>query len=42
MQLFVVRGGIVDQAQEAKPFLMTVTLLAQADYFAIEGIESRE
>jgi len=42
MQLLVIGCGIVHEAQETKPFEMPVTLLAQADYFAIEGIESRE
>src|SRR5947208_54467 len=42
MQLLVFGGGIVNQSQKAKPFLMPMTLLAEADYFAIQGIESSE
>ena len=42
MQLLVIGCGIVHQTQEAKPFLMPVTVLAQADDSAVEGVESRE
>jgi len=40
MQRLVIGRGIVNQAQETKPFLMPVTFLAKADYFAIEGIRA--
>src|SRR5439155_14105609 len=42
MELFVIGGSIVDQPQEVKPLRMAVTLLAQADYFAVQSIEGGE
>src|SRR5579872_5010670 len=42
MELFVCRCGIVYQSEETTPFLMPVTLLAQADDFSVKRIESCE
>jgi hypothetical protein len=40
MQLFVLGRGIVHQPQEVDSLLMPVPLLAQADRFSIQSVES--
>src|ERR1019366_7622752 len=42
MQLFVLGCGVVHQSQEVDPLLMPMPLLAQADHFSIQSVESRK
>lgn len=42
IKLFAIRSGIVEQSQKLDPLLMSMTLLAKADYFAASGVERGE
>jgi hypothetical protein len=39
MQLLVLRGDVVEQAQKLQSFLMPVTLLADADDRTIQSVQ---